>query len=233
MKTSPVLKAAFFSVLLVIAGPASACLNGYEPNEADVARSENLVEQLTQHHLLESWTNVRDWRRWKLENGSAETSPTYQLKNDLAVALLHTGETQEAIRLLQEVETEHPGAYQTAANLGTAYELAGDNANGLKWIEEGVKRNPDSHGGSEWIHVAILKAKINNTNPKWLQEHSILGFENILPPPGQFTPLRATLPSDTLGRPRTLDQCIKDVRIHARAQCLGWLANPRLREPAA
>ena len=32
--------------------------------------------------------------------------------------------------------------------------------NALKWITRAIERNPNSHGGTEWLHVLILKAKI-------------------------------------------------------------------------
>jgi len=45
-------------------------------------------------------------------------------------------------------------------DLGTAYELAGKNEPALRWIREGLRRNPNSHKGTEWLHVKILEAKI-------------------------------------------------------------------------
>src|SRR5947207_579426 len=65
--------------------------------------------------------------------------------NDYAVALVFQGRTEEAISFLQEQEKSNPGDYSTAANLGTAYELAGKNELALKWIQEGMHRNPKSH----------------------------------------------------------------------------------------
>src|SRR5258708_6546637 len=48
-------------------------------------------------------------------------------QNDYAVALIFLGRNEEAISLLQELEKEKSGEYATAANLGTAYELSGQN----------------------------------------------------------------------------------------------------------
>ncbi len=45
-------------------------------------------------------------------------------------------------------------------NLGTVYELLGENENALLWIKKAVAIDPASHGNSEWIHVRILEAKI-------------------------------------------------------------------------
>ncbi len=221
-----------YSVLFLIAFArvASACLNGYEPNEVDVAHSHSLVGELTYHQLKEPWTGVRDRLREKLKDSS-----TFEVQNDLAVALLHTGETAEAISLLTQVETDHPGAYQTASNLGTAYELAGDNANALKWIQEGIRRNPDSHGGSEWVHVGILQAKISmGSDPEWLNTHSPLDLEvrkadefwvksSGFPKDNEgrfFWVPSPDLPKDNEGRVQSLRQCIGALRIqlHERLQ---------------
>jgi hypothetical protein len=47
-----------------------------------------------------------------------------------------------------------------AANLGTALELLGNKEEALHWIREGIRRNPQSHEGTEWLHAKILEAKI-------------------------------------------------------------------------
>jgi tetratricopeptide (TPR) repeat protein len=79
--------------------------------------------------------------------------------NELAVVLIHFGRAREAVVLLEVLEKRYPDSYEVATNLGTAYELLGDNERALRWIREGVLRNPDSHEGSEWIHIRILEAK--------------------------------------------------------------------------
>src|SRR5688500_3081587 len=48
-------------------------------------------------------------------------------RNNSAVALLHLGRIREAIKILEKIEKEKPGLYYTATNLGTAYELNGEN----------------------------------------------------------------------------------------------------------
>ena len=61
------------------------------------------------------------------------------------------------------LERRYPGHHETAANLGTALELAGHDAPALQWIRIGIRRNADEHYGSEWLHVRILEAKIATT----------------------------------------------------------------------
>ena len=89
----------------------------------------------------------------------ARANPSYENLNELAVVLVRLGKPVEAIRLLQTIERRFPGRPQTAPNLGTAYELAGNDALALQWIREGMRRDPSDHGGSEWLHAAILEVK--------------------------------------------------------------------------
>lgn len=95
--------------------------------------------------------------------------------NDYGVQLIFNGKFEEAKAVFVDIEKKHPGIYQTATNLGTIYEVLGKNDSALIWIKKGIKRNPDSHNGSEWIHVRILEAKLNkNDNWKYLNNHSLL-----------------------------------------------------------
>lgn len=99
-----------------------------------------------------------------------------------AVQAILSGEVAAAITQLQKIEQESPGKYSTAANLGTAYELAGDNRNALKWIQEGIRRNAGAHDGTEWLHVLILETKLRlEAAPDFLKSH------RIIPLPNKFT----------------------------------------------
>lgn len=74
--------------------------------------------------------------------------------------LIQSHKYDTAKRVLQVVEKRFPNKYETAANLGTAYELLGINDSALMWIQKGMELKPESHLGSEWLHVKILQAKI-------------------------------------------------------------------------
>lgn len=98
--------------------------------------------------------------------------------SDLGSMLVYTGQYLKAKQIFQEIEQKTPGLYQTAANLGTTYELLGQNDSALYWIKRAVEINPNSHRGSEWIHVKILEAKIKaNGDEKYLWRHSILSLD--------------------------------------------------------
>ncbi|WP_018344760.1 tetratricopeptide repeat protein [Cytophaga aurantiaca] len=89
--------------------------------------------------------------------------------SDYGMVLIVNGKYEEAKNSYLQIEKIKPNQYPTASNLGTLYELLGDNKNALTWIQKAVKLNPVSHDSSEWLHVRILEAKINgapyvNTN---------------------------------------------------------------------
>ncbi len=90
--------------------------------------------------------------------GEARTEA--QKRQAEAVNKIYAGDLEGAIALLKGIEDRSPGQHSTAVNLGTAYELKGDNVNALKWITAGIERNSGSHHGTEWLHILILKAKI-------------------------------------------------------------------------
>jgi tetratricopeptide (TPR) repeat protein len=80
--------------------------------------------------------------------------------SDYGIILIYLGRHKEAKIVFEEIEKINPGRYSTAANIGTLFELLGDNASALFWIKKAVEINPSSHHNSEWIHIKILEAKI-------------------------------------------------------------------------
>lgn len=144
------------------------------------------VEKLTPEELLQALNTNEDKTYWKgvlrdLKHINGRLSDV-EHRNNLAVALLHLGKVKEAIKILEKIEKEKPGLYYTATNLGTAYELNGENTSALKWIKEGINRNADAHNGSEWLHVRILEAKLAlEKDPNWLTNNSVTGLHRIPP----------------------------------------------------
>ena len=99
-------------------------------------------------------------------------------RSDYAVALMFLGRSKEAVTILSELENQQPGIYFVAANLGTAHELSGNNREALRWIQEGILRNPKSHDGTEWLHVKILEAKIRREQASdYFEKHSVLDLD--------------------------------------------------------
>jgi hypothetical protein len=148
-------------IACLAAATASACIN-----ETGTTRSGNqayvdITPQLLAHALVTPKQRRREEIRWAREViEEARVTPRYEDLNELAVVLMRFGKPREAVALLEYVEKRFPGRLPTPPNLGTAYELAGDNVHALQWIREGMKRNPNDHAGTEWLHAAILEAKI-------------------------------------------------------------------------
>jgi tetratricopeptide (TPR) repeat protein len=110
----------------------------------------------------------------KMEAG-LRNSTNFNDRSDYSIALMYLGRDKEAVELLEKLEKENPGQYFIAANLGTAYELTGNNEEAARWIAEGIRRNLESHEGTEWLHVRILEAKIaQQKDPDYFKKHSVL-----------------------------------------------------------
>jgi tetratricopeptide (TPR) repeat protein len=147
--------------LLTAALPAVACINETGTNQrgeqvelysfAGDHLKPMLVTPTTKNALV---AHAKDVIR------HAKDDPSFYNLNNLAAVLIRLGRFPEAVHLLQFLERKFPGNYETASNIGTAYELMGRDQEALKWIVEGMKRNPKDHYGTEWLHVTILKAKL-------------------------------------------------------------------------
>ena len=83
--------------------------------------------------------------------------------SDKGYILIIEKKYDEALSLYLKIEKLKPNRYSTASNLGTLYELMGNNEEALKWINKSIAINPKSHNASEWLHSRILEAKINGT----------------------------------------------------------------------
>jgi tetratricopeptide (TPR) repeat protein len=84
--------------------------------------------------------------------------------SDKGYVLILQGKYKEALQIYLAIENSNPNRYSTASNIGTIYELLGDNEKALEWINKAIVINKDSHYGSEWLHSKILEAKIKGTN---------------------------------------------------------------------
>jgi tetratricopeptide (TPR) repeat protein len=105
--------------------------------------------------------------------------------SDYAVMLTYNGRFREANTIFLKIEKKTPNHYATAANLGTTYELLGEIDSAIYWLNKAIKIKPDSHKGSEWIHLKILEAKkaANGDEQKlWNTDILTLGLgENEIP----------------------------------------------------
>lgn len=173
---------ALFLLLSLFATSGFACLN--PPDEHDRITDPLDLSKMEPDLYISLLIRKghRDKTYWEevLEVNSAVASGRNDRKNKnrIAVALVHLNKASEAIEILEKLERSQPGSYEVAANLGTAYELSGDNEKAYKWIAEGIKRNPKSHYGTEWLHLMILRAKqAIKDDPAWIDNNSVLGID--------------------------------------------------------
>lgn len=139
--------------------PVFACLNG---DTKLLANGERLFEDFDNYvpygHNFGGDERLKTIMK-SLEKGYNETKNIDYL-SDQGYILIVQGKYQEAVDLYKRIESIAPGRYSTASNMGTAYELLGNNEEALFWIKKSVEISSKSHFYSEWIHVNILKAKI-------------------------------------------------------------------------
>ncbi|HKC68615.1 MAG TPA: tetratricopeptide repeat protein [Bacteroidia bacterium] len=104
-----------------------------------------------------------------------EKEKNYMLLSDYSLCLMKLGKPKEALDILIELYKHYPNEYKIAANLGTAYEINGQNDSALKYIKRDMQLNPNDHEGSEWVHVKILETKLAlKKDPTYLTNHTVL-----------------------------------------------------------
>jgi tetratricopeptide (TPR) repeat protein len=167
-------------VLMIATGPhLLACLQGFGTafSGATITTDGLVGDELVEALNGANTTRVYWQRQKRLQTPQLPKANFYE-RNDYAVTLLHLGEIRPALDILLQNERLQPREYATAANIGTAYELAGDNKQALRWIRESLVRNARAHNGTEWLHVKILEAKLARAaDPKWLSTHTVLGLD--------------------------------------------------------
>jgi tetratricopeptide (TPR) repeat protein len=117
----------------------------------------------------------------KLNNEVKIAPDDFKVWSNISVSLMKLGQADSALQILKPLYEKHPDEYNIIANIGTSYELIGELDSALKYISLGYKLNSNSHLGSEWIHVSILKAKLKERQkPGWLRTHRILDVADLV-----------------------------------------------------
>lgn len=195
------MKALLAVALLVLSPAVHACINevgtDYQGRRFDT--SDYIGDDIT--------VNMRERvaRSYALKNAPQTTAaarkrPSFETLTNLGVLLIYQGQYPLAIRHFVAVERLYPGRHETAANLGTALELSGQDRIALRWIRLGIERNADEHYGTEWLHLRILEAKLAAArDPGYLQAHSVAGVRfqaktvpalpSVMPPGNRGTPV--------------------------------------------
>lgn len=154
----------FLSVMFcsLFSVPALACLNG---ETRDLKDGTNIYTDFQGFFPRGHSFNNPETLEKTLAGLEKEYKRTKDLDylSDKGYILIILKKYQEAVVLYKRIESIAPGRYSTASNMGTAYELMGNNIEALKWIEKSIEIKPESHFSSEWIHANILKAKIKGS----------------------------------------------------------------------
>jgi TPR repeat protein len=145
------------AVIISLLPPAQACawIIGTSKDGHRVHASPRSTAQRLKDVLVAAIRTDLTVEGQRLEK-ELRASSTFGERNDYAVAMMYLGRASEAVPLLEKLESEQPGRYEVAANLGTAHELAGNNRKALQWIRTAMDRNEQSHFGTEWLHIRIL-----------------------------------------------------------------------------
>ena len=194
------MKTLLATALLLLASTAHACVNevGTDRSGRRFASSWYLGETLTEP-MRERYSREEALKRATETIAAARKQPSFASLTNLGVLLIYQGQYPLAIRHFLSVERRYPGHHETAANLGTALELAGQDRVALRWIRLGIQRNADEHLRTEWLHARILQAKIAAARePDYLKRHSIAGVRFEAKP---VPALPTVMPTGNDGRP--------------------------------
>jgi tetratricopeptide (TPR) repeat protein len=154
----------------------TACLNLYFTTDKD-GRTHILEEELPAFNT--NFNNALIDRKLRKLNREMEDNPSFQKLSDYAVLLMKGGKVDLALSILQQISLHYPNEYRVAANLGTAYELAGEIDSALVYIQKAMELNPNAHEGSEWVHVRVLETKkALKNNPDYLINHTVLNLSD-------------------------------------------------------
>ena len=131
-----------------IASAAHACLWDWDTLQMERRRFPGTLEMITGKFVRHS-PAYYEWRIQDRAKRMRSPAEDPGLADDLAVAYSKLGRHAEAIVLLEQVLAAHPDRYETLANLGTIYMLAGDLKVGKDYVDRAIVINPDAHFGRE------------------------------------------------------------------------------------
>ncbi len=165
-------------ILLLIPGLLFPCGNSYRSNAHTTEYlKDNQLESFRFRKGFDQSVLLQEF--YRLSDAISNELNLFENKNDKALAWLRMGKTADAIAILEQLEKEKPREYKVIANLGTAYELAGRNKEALQYIRRSMQLNSQSHQGSEWFHIQVLEAKLQNKPADWWINHPVIHFNQL------------------------------------------------------
>lgn len=122
----------------------------------------------------------------KLRDEASRRKLTADEQADLGALLIRLGEVEQALSLLRAAQREHPQHYAVAANLGTAWQLAGDLAQAAECLRDAVKLAPGKYQKAEELHLKLVQVRLRE--PRGTQELDNLFDVRFVGESGKFEP---------------------------------------------
>ncbi|MGL1890011.1 MAG: tetratricopeptide repeat protein [Spirochaetaceae bacterium] len=159
-----------------------SCAWDYDTIKMEKQTFPGLQELITGQFLRHS-TEFYEWRINDRKKKIGSGIYTQHDIDDLAIAYDKVGKSQLALNLQNKQLIDYNNRYETLANLGTIYIHSGQLKEGLKYLKESIKINPDAHFGREQFQIFlieyILSVKTNYTNVityDYFKEHSFNSY---------------------------------------------------------
>lgn len=166
------------AVGLVILVSMSGCssLPSFGTRAARDASNSSSVQAGTAAGKQAAGTVANVYERRVIDFESSHTNRNSHAKRILyADALLHLDEARKAIQVLLDAEDVFHGSYLNSLYLGLAYEKVGELKQARYWVSRTIERNIDARGGTEWLHLAMIEARLALArDPEWLKSNSVL-----------------------------------------------------------
>lgn len=166
-----------FSSLLFLY-TSTACLNEYHVSKSGKVTIDHFEIGLL--HFIRDFNTaeLNEDLDVLLKDTTTDKEKILYNKNDIAVKYIKLGKLQEARTILEELLKTDPNEYNVIVNLGTLYELMGENNKALTYIKKAMSINSASHKGSEWFHENVLEYKLKNRTDKQIPTDLILDLKN-------------------------------------------------------
>lgn len=101
----------------------------------------------------------------------------YKLINNKARCLIYLNKTDEALKILIELENAWPGESIVAENIATCYDLKGDYSKAVQWIETSTDRNQMANYSNLWVYKNIVTARNEFAKDKnYFLKNSVTGL---------------------------------------------------------
>jgi hypothetical protein len=96
----------------------------------------------------------------KLEQTAAKRKLTAEELADQGALLVRLGEAGKAVEVLRAAQREHPNQFKIVANLGTAYQMAGELDQSAVTLRQAVRLSPGKWQEAEKAHLRLVQGRL-------------------------------------------------------------------------